>query len=123
MRFLNPQIGIWWDNGEKTVALTHDASVNSTGSRLIDSNLSHAESWPSVCHQLGMTANDEYFIIPRGRVLYRPFDGHGLIYHGRGTSPRRLKAIAETFNLAAWESRPDDHYAVGEDTDLIFEQD
>ena len=34
-----PLIGIWWDNGRKTVALPHEVDVNSSGGDLVDSDL------------------------------------------------------------------------------------
>ena len=116
-----PLIGIWWDNGRKTIALSHEVDINSSGGDLVDSDLSHSESWLKICHAFGMTDDDEYFIVPRGRVLYQSIDGRGLIYHGRGTSQRRLKAVAKVFRLTSWISRLDDHYAVGRDAYRIFE--
>lgn len=116
-----PLIGIWWDDGRAIAALSHEIDIDSTGNELVDSNLSHSESWSRICHVLGMTEDDEYFIVPRGRVLYRSMNGRGLIYHGRGTSQRRLQEVAKAFRLTAWDSCLDDHYAVDEDAYRVFE--
>jgi hypothetical protein len=116
----NPLIGIWWDNGLQTVAITHPVDQNSTGRMLVDSNHSHSESWPEVCRRLGHSPDVEYFMVPRGRVLFHSATGRGLIYHGQATTPERLAAVARVFHLTSWSSQLDDHYATGDDLDQIF---
>ena len=117
---MNPLIGIWWDNGERIVAISHHVDVNSTGSDLIDSNLEHWSSWPHAYKELGASKADEYFSVPRGRVLHRMVYRRGLIYHGPDTSGPRLERIAEAFGLTDWDSQIDDHYALGSDADSLF---
>ncbi len=92
MRNSERLIGIWWDNGEAIVAIKHPVDVNLTGTELVDSNHSHADEWINACQQLKLSPEIEYFVIPRGRVLYRPQDDCGLIYltnstgHGQTTA-------------------------------------
>ena len=49
--------------------------------------------------QLGRTIADEYFCVPRGRVLWDATNQRGIILHGPATSVERLKLIAQRFNL------------------------
>lgn len=114
-------IGIWWDDGTSLVALTHSPSENSSGQAWIDSNLNHAEEWKSVAPQFGLSAQSEYFSLPRGRVLFNRLTGTGLIYHGAATHADRLPVIAAEFRLKNWTARIDDHYQMGRDADALFD--
>ena len=121
-----PRVGSWWDaagwrGGTELVVLSHPPTENSGGTKLIDSNLNHFEEWDTIAGRLNRTRDDEYFDIPRGRVLLHRSDGSGLIYHGSSTGPDRLKVIAEAFGLTAWESRLDEHYEMISDDDAADE--
>lgn len=119
----NPRVGIWWDNG-KIIAIVHPITENTarTGSRL-DSNLSHADEWAGVARKLGRTTDDEYFSVPRGRVLLEIDGLTGIILHGPATKPNRRALIARRFGLAKWRSELDQHYFTGEDADRLFADD
>ena len=93
-----------------------------TGTRL-DSNLSHADEWAQVARKLGRTTDDEYFSVPRGRVLLDLDSLTGIILHGPATKPKRLALIAQRFGLAKWRAELDQHYFTGEDADRLFADD
>jgi hypothetical protein len=119
----NPRVGIWWDTGKLIATIAHPATENTTrtGSRL-DSNLSHADEWGQVARKLGRTTEDEYFSVPRGRVLLEVDSLTGVIVHGPATKPNRLALIARRFGLAKWRAELDAHYFTGEDADRLFEE-
>jgi hypothetical protein len=94
--------------------------VTGTGTRL-DSNLSHADEWAGA-KKLGRTTEDEYFSVPRGRVLLEVASLIGVILHGPATKPKRLTLIARRFGLATWRAELDAHYFTGEDADGLFEE-
>jgi hypothetical protein len=121
---LDAHIGIWWDDGQTLAAITHSPAENSSRQAgFIDSNLNHVDEWPGVAQKFGKTARDEYFIVPRGRVILHGRTGRGVIYHGTGTSAERLKPIAAAFNLANWKAVVDLHYETGAALDDIWEYD
>lgn len=119
----NPQVGIWWDNGRTIAAIAHATTerTTSTGSRL-DSNLSHADEWTKVARKLRRTTDDEYFSVPRGRVLLDLDSLTGIILHGPGTTRKRLALVARRFGLGQWRAELDAHYFTGMDADGLFEE-
>jgi hypothetical protein len=105
------------------VALAHLPTENVTRTgRLLDSNLSHADEWPSVAKKLRRTTEDEYFSVPRGRVLLDVDSLTGIILHGPATSRKRLESIARRFGLGAWRAELDQHYFTGQDADRLFDE-
>lgn len=116
-------IGIWWDDGQTLVALTHSSSENASVGTLIDSELNHFEEWERIASQFGLSVEDEYFEVPRGRVLLRPRTGEGVIYHGNATTPSRLRKIAARYKLTKWTAQRNEHYDVGPDADAHFAED
>lgn len=99
-----PLVGIWWYDGQQVVALTHPPTENSsTAGGFLDSDLEHWREWPHVAPRLARSAEEEYFCIPRGRVLIRQKTGQGMIYHGSATTPARLVLIAAEFKLQDWK--------------------
>lgn len=90
---------------------------------LLDSDLEHWREWPKVCRKFGKVPSDEYFDVPRGRVLYDAGEGRGAIYHGSATPPDRLDKVAEAFQLNAWVAATDLHYEMGDIVDEMFEID
>jgi hypothetical protein len=116
-------IGIWWDNGTTLVALSHPHLENSTViAGRDDSHLTHVASWRAVAQRLGMTPKDEYFSIPRGRVIYDSRKDEAIIYHGRSYGQDRLELVASEFALERWTPIVDIHYAFGRDADAVFEE-
>jgi hypothetical protein len=117
-----PLVGIWWDDGQTLAALPHPITANAevqTG--YYDSNLGHADEWPWIAGSFGMKAQEEYYCVPRGRVLVRCRDGQGMIYHGSATSLARLEVIAQEFKVLSWKHGMDFHYEVGDAADALFD--
>ncbi|WP_152100017.1 hypothetical protein [Lacipirellula parvula] len=96
--------------------------VSRTGN-LLDSDLEHWREWPKICWSINKSPSDEYFGVPRGRVLYDTGEGRGVIYHGSATSPVRLNDVAEAFQLNAWVAATDLHYEMGDIVDEMFDDD
>lgn len=118
-----PRVGIWWDNGKTIVVRAHPCTENATRTRaLVDSNLSHADEWHVVAKRLGRTTDDEYFSVPRGRVLLDVKSMTGIIFHGPATTHPRLALIARRFGLQTWKAELDTHYFTGPDADQLFEE-
>ncbi len=120
----HPRVGIWWDTGKTVVVCAHPSTENATRTgSLLDSNLSHASEWDGVAKQLGRATDEEYFSVPRGRVLLDVSSMTGVIIHGPATTPQRLERIARQFGLETWKSELDTHYFTGSDADRLFEED
>jgi hypothetical protein len=117
-------VGIWWDSGDTIVAIFHPHTENSTCTlHRYDSNYMHAEQWASAADRLGRTHRDEYFCVPRGRVVYDARNDCGIIYHGPSFSQERIDLIARQFNLNRWIATVDLHYSTGADADALFDDD
>jgi hypothetical protein len=117
---MDPKIGIWWDNGKKIVAFPVPAGKPDSVVGICDSEDSHIDRWPDVAIQLGANPADEYYSIPRGRVLYDTRRKTSIIYHGNQTDPRRLSLIAKEFGLVKWVADLDGHYMMGAAADDYF---
>lgn len=124
MSTVEARVGIWWDDGSIIVALAHEQTENVTrGRNRVDSNLAHVDEWPRVAKKLGRTIADEYFCVPRGRVLWDATNQRGIILHGPATSVERLKLIAQRFNLGeGWRAETDCHYYTDADADRLFDE-
>ncbi len=88
---------------------------------LCDSENSHNDLWPEAAMRYDAGEDDEYFSIPRGRVLWNPVKLQSIIYHGNGTNAARLKEIAAIFKLTDWTTRTDIHYMMGNAADHAFD--
>ena len=117
-----PLIGIWWESRDRIVAILQQPNDASGESSLLDSDFSHADEWPSIAHYFDETPEVEYFVIPRGRVLFDRDQGIGILYHGNATEKNRLREIAARFKLDVWEARTDEHYLMGDAIDDLFGQ-
>ncbi len=116
-----PQIGIWWDNGTRIVAFPHSPDKADSAAGLCDSDDAHNDLWPDAAMQFGLTDFEEYFSVPRGRVLWSPAKRTSIIYHGNSTTSERLEEIASVFQIGKWESRTDIHYMMGRSVDDLFD--
>jgi len=76
-----PQIGIWWDNGSKIVSFSHAPGEADRYTGLCDSDFTHNDLWRKAAKQFSLSEFQEYFSIPRGRVLWSPSKKIGVIYH------------------------------------------
>jgi hypothetical protein len=118
-----PKIGIWWDDGKRLVVLSHLPGSESHDGRHVDSDLNHFEEWDKVAKKFGKSSRDEYFCIPRGRVILDTKRNRSVIYHGSSTNKARLVKIAEEFRLENWIAAVDDHYEMGDGVDALFDDD
>lgn len=118
-----PKMGIWWDNGRQIIAFPVPVGSPDPVTELCDSDDSHNDCWPEAAMQLGASPDDEYFSIPRGRVLYDPTNRTSIIYHGNRTDETRLVVVATKFALKKWEARKDGHYMMGSAADQFFDED
>lgn len=118
-----PLIGIWWDDGTSRAVLSHPLTEQVSGGRLLDSNLTHQAEWSKVRKIFRRDADEEYFSVPRGRVVFDTERERGIIYHGPSTSPERIVEIAKEFQLEEWVARVDEHYCMGDDVDRLFAED
>ncbi len=114
-----PFVGIWWADAHTIVAILQTVSSVRTRLPLIDSDFEHWREWESICQHFNKTQHDEYFVVPRGRVLAQRDSGRGLIYHGDATSGVTLKRIAKLFRLSTWTAQADLHYMI--DADDLFD--
>jgi len=118
-----PLIGIWWDDGRKLVAFTEPPGAPDPYTQACDSELNHIDKWSVVAEQFGRTQKNEYFSVPRGRVLWFPRKQRAIILHGNGTSSERLEVIARHFQLRNWKAETDVHYLTGTEADALFDDD
>lgn len=116
-----PQVGIWWDDGRRLVAVSVPTESVAAQAGVVDGPFNHVDEWPQYAAQFGMTSDSEYFTVPRGRVIFRS-NGEAVILHGPSTSRSRLKRIAERFQLDRWGSLIDEHYFIGSDADELFRE-
>jgi hypothetical protein len=115
-------IGIWWDDGQTLVTLTHSpAERSSIIAGYFDSDLAHVKQWKHVAARFGKSPREEYFSVPRGRVVQSQRTGQSIVYHGSVTTQQRLEAIAAEFKLATWKASIDLHYQTGAAADKLFE--
>ncbi len=117
-----PLIGIWWADQDRIVAILQRPNDASGGSSLLDSDFSHADEWPPIAHYFNQTPEVDYFVIPRGRVLFDRDQEVGILYHGNATGENRLQEIAARFRLDFWKAQIDEHYLMGDAIDDLFGQ-
>ncbi len=119
-----PLIGIWWDNGQTLAAQGQPPAERSTViAGYFDSDLAHVDQWKDVAARFGKSPREEYFTVPRGRVVLSKRTGESVIYHGSATTPERLQAIAAEFQLVVWKAAIDPHYQIGDAADELFDDD
>jgi hypothetical protein len=117
----DPMVGIWWASERKLVGLTQPAEAAEISGDFLDSPLQHIKEWSKVAAEFGYRAKDEYFLVPRGRVLLRAKSRHGVIYHGNATNTETLATIARVFGLNEWTCSRDEHYLFGAEADELFD--
>lgn len=115
-----PHVGIWWHNDVSIVAVLQPLDGLPSELNLVDSELGHVLEWPLVAKSLKQPVTADYFIVPRGRVLFDRHRERGLIYHGNQTNQAQLQRIAKLFGLTDWDARLDDHYLMGGAADELF---
>ena len=117
-----PRLCIWWDTGKISAALTHPPTENVTRTgTLLDSNLAHADEWPSVAKRLARTTQDECFSVSRGWVLRDVSALTGVVVHGPVTNRRPLALIVRRFGLRTWKAEQDVPYFTETGADRLLE--
>ncbi len=120
----DPLIGIWWDDGGTIADFSHPYSVNSSNvAGRVDSNFAHVDLWRDAALRMKIDHRNEYFSVPRGRVLFDRRTRTGIVLHGNATNAERQKKIAELFRLTKWRAETDLHYSMGAEADRLFEDD
>ena len=117
-----PCVGIWWHNDERIVAIAQTLQSFAAKRQIVDCNLCHVHEWPLVAKMLNQSLSADYFIVPRGRVLFDRRREMGFIYHGNSTRQSQLQRIAKLFGLSEWEAAIDDHYLMGNAADELFSE-
>lgn len=108
-----PHVGIWWAEGKRIAVMLQPADEVRTSEPYVDSDLEHWREWPKVCHHFGRSKADNYYDVPRGRVLLDRKTGRGIIYHGNETSSVTHAQIAKLYALTQWDTHLDEHYLMG----------
>jgi hypothetical protein len=80
-----------------------------------DADLAHADSWAAVIKTRAALAGQEYWAIPRGRIIFRVTDGKFVIFASTSvvTDLKLLGTIARRFRLpqfASVQAFSDRHY-------------
>ena len=99
------QVGIFWLYCHKII-FAHKVSL-ADGLRYGDAIIGikdHADYWEELrargeLSQLSPELRDEYFSIPRGRVVYHSDTDRFFIYHGNNVTKTDLAKIRKAFNL------------------------
>lgn len=114
----SPSVGIFWFYGGSTV-FVHAVLVKEglRYDRAITGTKDHADYWEELKSkgQLGIlpeNLREEYFSIPRGRVVYHEDSGFFTVYHGNNLTKRDLHKVAAVFCLPKERTRfeKDIHY-------------
>lgn len=116
-----PHVGIWWAEGKRIAAMLQAAAEVRASGPLVDSDLEHWREWPNVCQHFGRSKADNYYDVPRGRVLIDRKTGGGIIYHGNSTSSAERELIAKLYVLTQWDGHIDEHYLMGAEADALFD--
>ena len=102
---LAPRVGIFWMYHHEIIfdhKITLDEGIH-YGDAITGTN-DHADYWEElrlkgVLTQLPLSLRDEYFSIPRGRVVYHSNNDRFFIYHGNNVAKADLIKIRKAFNL------------------------
>ncbi len=116
----NPMIGIWWDDGKTIVSFKQSTGKPERITGLCDSDYNHADFWATAAALFKRRTNDDYFGIPRGRVLWNPRKKLAINYHGNATDRSRLELIAVEFGLVQWIAVADLHNSMNGHADSLF---
>jgi hypothetical protein len=116
-----PLIGIWWDSGNRIVVFTEMPDRSKAVHGICDSDFAHDDCWLDAAKQLSISTDTEYFHVPRGRVMWHVKNATSVILHGNETGRERLELIASEFRLSNWRAEMDDHYMIGDPTDLFWD--
>lgn len=113
-------VGIWWHSSEQLLLILQSTKGLTENEGVIDSDLWHSEEWGIALPILKADSAQEYFEIPRGRVVYDVLAKRGVIYHGNETAGSQLKVIAQSCGYRDWTAVLDNHYLMGAAADALF---
>jgi hypothetical protein len=65
-----PLLGIYWLVGTEVVAFSQPMNEVPSAAGFRDANVGHADLWPRVVARHPELRGLDYFVVPRGRVLY-----------------------------------------------------
>ena len=100
-----PKVGIFWIYRHEII-FSHSVNL-SDGERYgeaITGMKDHADYWEEL-HQNGLLSalpeplRDEYFSVPRGRVVYHTDSEKFFVYHGNNVTKSDLQKVAQLFSL------------------------
>ena len=100
-----PFVGIWWFYGGKPL-FVHSVPL-SLGNHYGDAVTGikdHADYWEELGKSGALSIippefRDEYFYIPRGRVVFHGDTESFTVYHGNNISKKDLRKVRSVFNL------------------------
>jgi len=113
-------VGIWWHSSEQLLLILQSTKGLTANEGVIDSDLWHSEEWGMALPILKADPAQEYFAVPRGRVVYDEEGKRGVIYHGNETLDPQLKIIARACGYRDWTAVLDNHYLMGAAADALF---
>jgi len=113
-------VGIWWHSSEQLLLILQPTKELTENEGVIDSDLWHSEEWGLALSILNADPAQQYFEIPRGRVVYDVLGSRGVIYHGNETKDSQLKVIARACGYRDWTAVLDNHYLMGAAADALF---
>ena len=112
-----PQVGIFWFYyGLPIFVHAVPLSEGEHYGEAITGTKDHADYWEEYVMRTGWTSylhiGDEYFSVPRGRVVYHSDTKTFTVYHGNNLSKADLKKVAAVFRLPREQTRfeKDIHY-------------
>ena len=102
---MNPKVGIFWFY-EGKIIFSHAVplEVGEYYGDAITGVKDHADYWEELrcegkLNALDEPLRDEYFSIPRGRVVYHSDTNSFFVYHGNNVKKKDLRKVASFFNL------------------------
>lgn len=113
-------VGIWWHTSEQLLLILQPTKELTENEGMIDCDLWHSEEWGMALPILNADPAQEYFEIPRGRVVYDVLGKRGVIYHGNETADSQFKVIARASGYQDWTAVLDNHYLMGDAADALF---
>jgi hypothetical protein len=113
-----PRIGIFWIFEDRIFDMVMEPARSIEGNSISkDSSHAHLDRWEELRAQgklgrLPQILQDEYFYVPRGRVVFLKIEMKYIIYHGDEFTDLHRELIMNAFKLPPeiTEDRVDEHY-------------
>jgi len=119
------QIGIFWMTPDDVYSSTEDVDTAESCNGFRDSSKNHVDVWPTLQKQNPKLRYQEYFEIPRGRVVFDETKSRFQVYADkRLLNPKDQSRIINTFSLPPYSTdfTSDPHYTTDpEDLDRLFD--